>query len=235
MSLLKNFFVGFLVTFSGSTFAQKTSLEALSQPIPPRIVHQRLIISGVIDRPIYEYLVREAARVSQVREIELNSFGGNVEWGLKIAETIAALHKRVVVKNGDFCASICVALFAAGTERLIGSEVWLGVHGVRLGSDETAQFLENCARKEQGEVLFNDALKDCRDFEEKSRRRLFDITRSVFGFMERRGVSPDFSLRYFSMPTDPDWMRNGNLLRIEDWMIFAEEARALNLATGVSL
>ena len=72
----------------------------------------------------------------------LNSDGGLVAEGVRLAEMIHLYGLKTGIARGDKCASICALLFAAGTERWMSGGGALGVHSVsRLGrttEDEAA-------------------------------------------------------------------------------------------------
>ena len=61
--------------------------------------------------------------------IRLNSNGGAVSEGAKIAELIRTLKIATVVPNGKVCASACFIAFSAGTERWVSAKAYVGVHG----------------------------------------------------------------------------------------------------------
>lgn len=72
------------------------------------------------------YLNGEGRLVSAVR---LNSPGGLIAEGVRIADVIKTAKLATVVPNGWSCASACFIAFAAGAEKYVSYQAQLGVHG----------------------------------------------------------------------------------------------------------
>ena len=79
-----------------------------------------------------------------MKYISFNSYGGNHNWGLDVARKIKELGKITILKKGNVCASACVYLFAAGVERIMETDTWLGIHGARLGGNFVSTFAGVC-------------------------------------------------------------------------------------------
>jgi len=62
-------------------------------------------------------------------EVHLNSQGGNVLEGAKLANAIRTAKLASVVPDGATCASACFFVFAAGTDKKAGYSSIIGVHG----------------------------------------------------------------------------------------------------------
>jgi hypothetical protein len=71
-----------------------------------------------------------------VSAIRLNSPGGNLVEGAKLADAIRYAKMATVVANGSTCASACFLAFAAGSEKFVSYSASVGVHGA---SDENGQ------------------------------------------------------------------------------------------------
>lgn len=69
--------------------------------------------------------VREALTSPDIRELELNSVGGNMLVGLAIAEIVSEVELDTVVRGGDVCMSACVAILMAGRQRIAHGAVGL--------------------------------------------------------------------------------------------------------------
>jgi hypothetical protein len=67
--------------------------DNLNKIYSPWIEGDTLYIKGTIDSHIYDYLAMQAADVAKIRVIDLNSFGGNLEWAMNIAKKIISLDK----------------------------------------------------------------------------------------------------------------------------------------------
>jgi hypothetical protein len=64
-----------------------------------------------------------------VSAVRLNSPGGNLAEGVKLADIIRTAKIATVVPNGSTCASACFVAFAAGTEKFASNNASVGVHG----------------------------------------------------------------------------------------------------------
>lgn len=95
-------------------------------------VGQAISISGEIvanDVALFEAMVAGAdARGQPVRSVVLNSPGGLVLGGMRIADTVHTRHLDAIVPGGARCASSCFLIFAAGGHRLVGEDAQIGVH-----------------------------------------------------------------------------------------------------------
>jgi hypothetical protein len=69
----------------------------------------------------------EAGR--EVSGLRLNSLGGNLGEGARLAQIVAYAKIAAVVANGSTCASACFIVFAAGTEKYASFGASVGVHG----------------------------------------------------------------------------------------------------------
>ena len=69
--------------------------------------------------------------------LSLNSPGGDLEEGFRLAEAVREQHLPAVVGQGATCASACFNVFAASPHRFAGSTALIGVHGASFrGNDE---------------------------------------------------------------------------------------------------
>ncbi len=64
-----------------------------------------------------------------VSGIRLNSPGGNLLEGVKLADAIRFAKIASVVPNGSTCASACFVAFAAGADKFASYNDSIGVHG----------------------------------------------------------------------------------------------------------
>ena len=71
-----------------------------------------------------------------VSGIRLNSSGGNLLEGVKLADAIRFAKIASVVPKGSTCASACFIAFAAGAEKFASYGASVGVHGA---SDKNGQ------------------------------------------------------------------------------------------------
>jgi hypothetical protein len=86
------------------------------------------ITSGDSDR--LQQLIKGANDSGKiVSGIRLNSQGGNVLEGAKLADAIRFAKIASVVSNGATCASACFLAFAAGVDKFASYSASIGVHG----------------------------------------------------------------------------------------------------------
>ena len=206
-------------------------LDHIRRIISPHIEGDRLIIEGRIDSHIYDYIQYEAARVAAVRVIDLDSLGGNAEWALMIARKVKELGKTTELRSQHYCASACVAIFAAGRERMAAEDTWIGIHGARLGPGYTTNFEGFCFEDLEGGMAFEPRKRGCREFLNHWYDVTLASTNEAFDLMESNGVSPELRETYFSMPDDPGWPAQMNAIRKPDWPLKAADAVKYNLVT----
>jgi hypothetical protein len=206
-------------------------LDHIRRIMSPHIEGDRLIIEGRIDSHIYDYIQYEAARVAAVRVIDLDSLGGNAEWALMIARKVKELGKTTELRSQHYCASACVAIFAAGRERMAAEDTWIGIHGARLGPGYTTNFEGFCFEDLEGGMAFEPRKRGCREFLNHWYDVTLASTNEAFDLMESNGVSPELRETYFSMPDDPGWPAQMNAIRKPDWPLKAADAVKYNLVT----
>lgn len=213
--------------------AQTVSQEDLNKLYSPYIVGDTLFIKGRIDSHVYDYLSREAKSIEGVKTIELNSLGGNNGWALDVAKKIQLLGKTTVLPAGNFCASACVYLFAAGRERLADKSAWLGIHGARLGAGFVTVFQGACFVDLESGPVFEPRKKGCQDFLRDWHGKAMQATTDAFDFMESNGVSRSLRETYLAMPDDDKWYEQANVIRKPDWFLVAPEAVKYDLVTRI--
>ncbi len=211
--------------------AEMIDLNELRKIHSPRREGSTLIISGRIDSHIYDYLAYETEALKNIETISLNSFGGDHNWALAIAEKIKTLNKKTMIPSNQFCASACVFLFAAGKGRIMAKGTWLGVHGARLGSSYAIVLQQKCSE------LFsqpkNQLTESCKEHLAKWEQSALSATHKAFGFMEEMGVSSDLLTDYLKLEDDPNWLSELNVLKKPDWVVSAELAQTYGLATEI--
>jgi hypothetical protein len=74
-----------------------------------------------------------------VSGIRLNSPGGLLLEGVKLAEIILQANIATVVANGKLCASACFLAFAAGGEKYVSYSGKVGVHGASADGVESPE------------------------------------------------------------------------------------------------
>jgi ClpP protease-like protein len=103
---------------------------------PDRIV---LGWSGPVQEPMSERVVAALDRYKADRRrlvLILNSPGGSIEHGRQVVAAIRARDRAIdtLVQNAGVCASMCVPIFLAGTNRMADPEAYFMFHQASLNS-----------------------------------------------------------------------------------------------------
>ena len=199
--------------------------------IIPRIEGDTLFINGAIGSHIYDYFSYEYKALKTVKQVSLNSFGGNHDWALIIAEKIQSYGFKTKVEKDNVCASACIYLFGAGSDRLVHKNVWLGFHAARLSGGHVVTFNNLCDLK--AFEVKTDQSKECDDFLVKMYETSMESTSEGLDLLESSGVSSTLRETYFLMDDDDMWYRFYNVVKKPDWVLWPDEAIEHNLATEV--
>jgi ATP-dependent protease ClpP protease subunit len=127
---------------------------------PDRIV---LGWSGPVQEPMSERIAAAIDRYKADRRrlvLILNSPGGSIEHGRKVAAAIRARDREIdtLVQKAGVCASMCVPIFLAGTERMADPEAYFMFHQVTFNSSASG----NMKRQELSDsekALLSQAIK----------------------------------------------------------------------------
>ena len=213
-----------------SQIDEKT-LKELSVYHSPRIENRTLYIKGTISSHIYDFLSLEDKNIREnVDVIELNSLGGSSEYALEIAKKIAGFKKKTRLSKGSYCASACVVIFSAGTEREMDEDTWFGIHASRLGMGFYTSYWGH-VELENDESQFTPNKKGCQEIIQRGVDAALKMTTATFTLMEEFGVSPLLKTTYFAMNDDPAWPATGNVLKKPDWILSKTEAVQWSLVT----
>jgi ATP-dependent protease ClpP protease subunit len=229
-------FLGVLFSLN-MIFAQQSNssvatAEKLRKIISPTIQNDTLVIEGRISSHIYDYLAYETEKVKKVRWVSVNSFGGDHNWALAIAEKLREFGVNTRLNSGNVCASACVYIFAAGQERIMESGTWLGIHGARMGAGYMVQFQTVCSQLTSGKTLIV-ITQECSDFLKGWYDVSWQATQKAFSFLESMGVSSQLLVVYMSLEDVPNWAEHMNVLKKPDWVVTADVALKFNLATHI--
>ena len=96
--------------------------------------------SGIIagDASQVANAIKEANAAGRlVSAVRLNSPGGSLDEGAKLADVVRYAKIATVVMNGTSCASACFIVFAAGSEKYASYSANVGVHGASVNGQET--------------------------------------------------------------------------------------------------
>lgn len=74
-----------------------------------------------------------------IEALMLNSPGGVLQEGMTLADTIFERELTTIVTDDGLCASTCPVVLAAGQQRLISADAWVGVHQIFLADENVAE------------------------------------------------------------------------------------------------
>ncbi len=162
-----------------------------------------------------------------VRRIFLNSTGGKVDDAIEVAEYIRANNITTVLRPGAKCMSACTLLFQAGTERIAHPSAQLMYHSARN------PFLQ----RESRDLLIaceTSLTPECEELISERTAALQASTDELFHRYVLYGASPLLYEDYKIKDHDPNWISQGNFLRIENWYMTPEEAWQYDIPTRIS-
>jgi hypothetical protein len=99
-----------------------------------------IVLTGEItmgDADRFVAIVKETNDASrEVSGLRLNSPGGDLVEGAKLADAVRFAKVATVVVTKTTCASACFIVFAAGSEKFVGYGAQVGVHGASTSSGQ---------------------------------------------------------------------------------------------------
>lgn len=142
------FWATFQLPSGSGDFAAQQTLSISEEP--DRIV---LGWSGPVREPMSERIAAAFDRYKADRRrliLILNSPGGSIEQGRKVIATMHARDRAIdtLVQKAGVCASMCVPIFLAGSERIADPEAYFMFHQASLNSSVR----ENIKRQQLGEA-----------------------------------------------------------------------------------
>lgn len=137
----------YLAISLGAMFAVVAGAPALSatvRTVPGRAGHVAIRLSGKIVTGDADAFLKALAQADMankmVESVQLNSSGGKLGEGAKLAAVIKSRNLATVVESGAVCASACFLAFAAGAPKFAGPAALIGVHKASAsGGIETRQ------------------------------------------------------------------------------------------------
>jgi hypothetical protein len=140
--------------------ANSLASSATIKSVPGKSGRVNIQVSGIIgvgDGDLFIRTVQQAnAAGKSIESVQLNSTGGRLGEGAKLAATIKLGKLPTVVASGAVCASACFLAFAAGEQRFAGPGALIGVHkasdqgGVETKASGAASVLMARLAKELG-------------------------------------------------------------------------------------
>lgn len=176
-----------------------------------RVIDNTFYFEGAVTEDLY-YELRDYH--PHVTAIELNSYGGLVEAGYKIAELVRSRNITTHVRTGAKCASACTLIFQAGIHRSASPGVRFLYHSVRLSNLWFDNWLDlrYLKGRETGRAFL------ATQFEEIQKE-----TNLFWSQMVKYGMDPSFIDYYRSLPEDENWFLEGNFTRTKNLIIPVEE------------
>lgn len=112
-------------------------MSKLGMPVPPpeegpskvEPKGSTLVISGPITKETLEKFKK--FDLNKFINIELNSYGGDVDSGIAIARAIRAAKKNTILGEKAICGSICTVIFQGGVHRMMHQRSILGYHAAK--------------------------------------------------------------------------------------------------------
>src|SRR5262245_11821366 len=105
-------FAGLLIASAGTSDARAAMFQVNGSD-RTSVVMEGEIVSGDGER-FSSYMADAAARGEAPETLFLNSIGGMLQDGAKLAKVVRKYRMTTVIADGDECSSICTYVFAAG-------------------------------------------------------------------------------------------------------------------------
>ncbi len=96
--------------------------------------------SGIVrlgDEERFLTALRAMPPKTRLAGLALDSPGGDLEEGLRVAAAIHDAHVQTLVRNGAKCASACFIMFTAGSRMFADTSALVGVHSASYGGRDT--------------------------------------------------------------------------------------------------
>ena len=104
---------------------------------PAFIAASGVVLLGDEDR--LRTVIRAMPPNTRLAGISLDSPGGDLLEGLRVAAAVHDAHLQTIVRNGAKCASACFIMFAAGSHMFADTSALLGVHSASYGGRDTPE------------------------------------------------------------------------------------------------
>ena len=179
-------------------------------------------INGVIT---FEHEKQFRANRDKIKYLVLNSKGGGMQFAYNIMIMVNHLDITVLVPKDATCQSACTVIYQAAKRRLADESATFVYHAIRFDGKFMTDWIRQCPRPNAGCKLVFDQMQ----------RDLVKETHKMFRALEKHGMSMEV-LRQLSMrplTRDPNWIQQGNLLRIADLEYTATEAMRYNIVTQI--
>lgn len=152
------FWASFQLPSGSGDVASRQTLSIREEP--DRIV---LGWSGPVQEPMSERIAATFDRYKADRRrlvLILNSPGGSIEQGRKVVTVIRARDRAIdtLVQKAGVCASMCVPIFLAGTERMADPEAYFMFHQASL-NNSTRENMKRQQFSESEAALFSQTVK----------------------------------------------------------------------------
>ena len=212
----KIFLFFFALLLSGVTLAQETICHKFNKINPAqepasgprcRVIGDTFYFEGAVTEDLF-YELRDYH--PGIRHLELNSYGGLVEAGYKIAALVRERELTTNVRKNAKCASACTLIFQAGVKRTAHPSVRFLYHGARLSNLWVSDWVND--RLTVGREKSRDIL--AQQFQE-----VLAETRKFFSLMISYGMDPRFVDYYQGLPVASNWFSDGNFTRTENLII----------------
>ncbi len=150
------------------------------------------IVDGDVTRLMS--LMREMtidAPSAHIVAIMLDSPGGQLSEGAKLADIIQSAKLTVIVGPGATCASACFLLFAAGSARIIAPDALIGVHSASEAGQENIASMASTIAMARAAAQLNVPPQIIGKMVETTPNRVAWLTRDDLALMDVHIVAPD--------------------------------------------
>lgn len=207
---LVQFFIGFISEAQETICHKYNVINPTQEPASGprcRIVGETFYFEGAVTEDLY-YELRDYH--PGIKHLELNSYGGLVEAGYKIAELVREKNMTTNVRQNAKCASACTLIFQAGVKRSAHPSVRFLYHGARLSNLWVENWFEVRYEKGREQALG----KLAQQFTEVQAE-----TDKFLSLMIKYGMKSEFIDYYKSLSVSETWFQDGNFTRTQDLII----------------
>lgn len=196
------------------------------------------INDALLDEFLREDVERELRGEKTIYHIELNSVGGEAKYIYEIAEMIRDKGMTTNVREKAVCSSACTLIYQAGINRTAHRTARFMYHGVRYSPYAMKKNYFDCLKAvdhhkkgrqvPKGIELHQNTrdLGKCSAWLAHNMRELERSTHEFFDALIRYGADRELKRYYFfDHPKEKDFIRQGKLFGVADWVMYAEEAK----------
>jgi hypothetical protein len=127
-----------LMLMATASHAATIDIQKIRKPAAANLITDSILINGAIelddDVKLRAILEADPGIAGNRNVIVFNSPGGHVLPGIRMGAMIKLRGLATWVSNGDLCASVCAAMWLAGSTRYAAGTARIGFHSAFLGA-----------------------------------------------------------------------------------------------------